>query len=487
MTLPEGWEFSNPPSIIILSKGKVPNPLRDTLGEGYLPYIDIRCFETGEIRRYGKIGSGTLVRTGDLVLVWDGARSGLVGKIPVDGLLGSTLVRIWAPEIDKMFLFYVFQSYFDQINSNPRGTGIPHVDPKVFNNIDIPLPPLAEQKRIVAKVEALLAQVKAAKERLDKVPRILKRFRQSVLAAACSGRLTEDWRAGRDVARAGKDLLEDILHTRKKNFAQLGAGKYKEPIPPDESQIDSYPEEWALTRLDSLIYSVTSGSRGWAKYYSESGPLFVRAQNINTDRLELEDIAFVQPPKGAEGVRTRIAQKDLLITITGANVTKAALVKEDIGEAYVSQHVALARPVSPKTSEYLFLWIISPQHGRRKLLEDAYGAGKPGLNLDNIKEIAVALPSIEEQHEIVRRVEGLFKLADAIEQRVEKARARVDKTTQSILAKAFRGELVPTEAELARQEGRDYEPASVLLERIKAERAQAGNGKPKKRGRVRDG
>jgi type I restriction enzyme S subunit len=116
----------------------------------------------------------------------------------------------------------------------------------------------------------------------------------------------------------------------------------------------------------------------------------------------------------------------------------------------------------------MYLWIVSPQHGRAKLLEDAYGAGKPGLNLDNIKEMIVALPSLEEQHEIVRRVEALFKLADAIEKRVEAATKRADKLTQAILAKAFRGELVPTEAELARREGREYEPASILLARIRS-------------------
>ncbi len=100
----------------------------------------------------------------------------------------------------------------------------------------------------------------------------------------------------------------------------------------------------------------------------------------------------------------------------------------------------------------------------------------------------ILVPPIEEQHEIARRVEALFKLANVIEQRVKAASARADKLTQSILAKAFRGELVPTEAELARREGRDYEPASVLLERIKAERTVAEKQKKtkKKRGKKDD-
>jgi type I restriction enzyme, S subunit len=103
-------------------------------------------------------------------------------------------------------------------------------------------------------------------------------------------------------------------------------------------------------------------------------------------------------------------------------------------------------------------------------LDAAYGAGKPGLNLDNIRDMSVALPPFPEQHEIVRRVEALFRLADAIEARVVAGAHQAERLTQAILAKAFRGELVPTEAELARQEGRDFEPAAVLLSRLKAAR-----------------
>ena len=103
----------------------------------------------------------------------------------------------------------------------------------------------------------------------------------------------------------------------------------------------------------------------------------------------------------------------------------------------------------------------------------AYGQGKPGLNLDNIRDVVVGLPPLAEQQEIVRRVEALFALADQIQARTAKAKAHVDKLTQSFLAKAFRGELVPTEAELAWREGRDYERASVLLEGIRAEHEES--------------
>jgi type I restriction enzyme S subunit len=209
-----------------------------------------------------------------------------------------------------------------------------------------------------------------------------------------------------------------------------------------------------------LTTLVTSGSRGWAKYYAPSGYIFIRAQNINSDFLNLDEIAFVRPPITAEGLRTKVQQNDILITITGANVTKSALVEKTLGDAYVSQHVALVRLQDARLSKFLFFSILSPAHGRKQLQAAAYGQGKPGLNLDNIRELAVALPPVAEQHEIVRRVEEMFSLADQIEAHFAKARSQVEQLTPSLLARAFRGQLVP-------QDPKD-ESASKLLERIKA-------------------
>ncbi len=127
------------------------------------------------------------------------------------------------------------------------------------------------------------------------------------------------------------------------------------------------------------------------------------------------------------------------------------------------------RPVFEETSQFLEIYLNSAAHGLAQYQNWIYGEGRPHLSFEQLKATAVALPPFEELQEIVRRVEALFKLADMIEKRVEAATRRADKLTQAILARAFRGELVPTEAELARQEGREYEPASVLLERIRAE------------------
>jgi len=118
----------------------------------------------------------------------------------------------------------------------------------------------------------------------------------------------------------------------------------------------------------------------------------VRAQNINSGALDLSDVAFVRLPSAAEGLRTRLKVNDVLVTITGANVTVSALVAQDLQEAYVNQHVALLRPILPEMSVWLLLWLQAYGGGKSQLLEAAYGAGKPGLNLGNIREVSIALP-----------------------------------------------------------------------------------------------
>ena len=133
-------------------------------------------------------------------------------------------------------------------------------------------------------------------------------------------------------------------------------------------------------------------------------------------------------------------------------------------------------PIHTGLDSRFFCLAIASKWSQNWLSEVTKGVTYEGVNIRDLKQLPLPVPPITEQQEIVCRVESLFKLADTIEKHVEAARLRADKLTQSMLAKAFRGELVPTEAELARQEGRSYEPASILLERIKAEREKKPSG-----------
>ncbi|MFA0077949.1 restriction endonuclease subunit S [Vibrio artabrorum] len=439
--LPKGWELITLKEECKSVKGKKPKSLEIEQRDSLVPYVDIKAFEKGIFTKFAEANSGVLAQENDTLMVWDGARSGLVGN-GVKGVIGSTLAKITPNYSHRRYLHYFLKSKFDHINTKTKGTGIPHVDPAVLWSISYPLAPLNEQIRIANKLDSILTKVDKAQARLDKIPAILKRFRQSVLAAATSGELTKEWRENSVLV----DITEDYIA----------------------------PESWKMSTISELSMLVTSGSRGWAKYYSQEGSLFVRAQNINSDKLNLEDIAYVALPEKIEGRRTNIEKDDLLITITGANVTKAAKVHTELEDAYVSQHVCLVKLREKSSANFIELFLHDKSSGRGQLAEVAYGGGKPGLNLANIRDLKIALPPIEEQTEIVRQVDRLLNKATKVEKQYLDAKARLDRLTQSILAKAFQGELVP-------QDPND-EPAEQLLERILKEREQA---KPKKTTRKR--
>lgn len=228
---------------------------------------------------------------------------------------------------------------------------------------------------------------------------------------------------------------------------------------------------WSLAKIADLTETVTSGSRGWAQYYSGDGPLFLRVGNLNHDTvaLDLRNTQRVRPPRGAEGQRTLVRQGDVLISIT-AEVGMVGLVPESIDEAYVNQHVALIRPLPSVFPAGLAYSLLDPQGLQAVVRSVQYGATKPGLSLEQVREFEVPIPPLPEQHRIVEAIESYFTRLDDAVVSLERVKRNLKRYRASVLQAAVEGRLVPTEAELARAEGRDYEPASVLLERILEER-----------------
>jgi type I restriction enzyme, S subunit len=480
--LPDGWALA---PITDTFEINPPKPGPETLSPSEpVTFVPMSAVDShrGEIiapeeRPFGDVRKGyTAFAEGDVIMAkitpcLENGKAAIAHGLKSNLGFGSSEFHVFRPRgaVQARYLFhYIRQVSFRETSAeNMTGTaGQARVPADYLKRLMLPIPPLSEQRRIAEKVDALLAEVNAAKDQLARVPLILKRFRQSVLAAACSGRLTEDWRQTNSQGGTPKRSIDPLPRENASEFEQSIDYAWDGP---------ELPASWTHTQMGSLANLVTSGSRGWGSYYSESGPLFIRSQDINTDQLNTSGVAHVTLPKNTEGKRTLVQECDILITITGANVTKAALVDQPLGEAYVSQHVALVRPSMPSMARWLHLWIVSPHHGRKQLLDAAYGAGKPGLNLDNIRDLFVATPPPEERDEISWRVSALLRTADTIEQRLHAAIACAEKLSQTILAKAFRGELVPTEAELARAEGRDYETAEALLERIRREREGAAS------------
>jgi type I restriction enzyme S subunit len=159
-----------------------------------------------------------------------------------------------------------------------------------------------------------------------------------------------------------------------------------------QTEVGVIPEEWEISQLGTLLSFVTSGSRGWAQFYSENGALFIRSQNVRDGRLVFDDIQYVTPPRGAEGDRTKVNINDVLITMTGNSVGNVAVVEDQFDEAYISQHVGLVRLKNPATGPYICRYLSPNSPGNSQIAGSQSGQSKPGLNLQNLRNFWIAAP-----------------------------------------------------------------------------------------------
>jgi type I restriction enzyme S subunit len=315
-----------------------------------------------------------------------------------------------------------------------------------FLGLQLPVAPLSEQHRIVEKVEALLAEVNASREKLAKVPGILKRFRQAVLAAACSGRLTEGWR---DQVRPGP--------LRRKGIDLDG-------LP----ELPEFPDAWGLAPLEAVAERFQYGTSDKADADEHTGVPVLRMSNIQDGAIDLSVLKYIKRSPLLHPFM--ISRGDVLFNRTNSPelVGKTAVVDSD-GEMVFASYLVRAQ-VKPTEVRPLFVsWWLNSLWGRewaRRVRTD--GVSQSNINATKLAAMPIPLPTLAEQDEAIRRGASLLCLADAIEARVKAATARAEKIPQAILAKAFKGELVPTEAEVARAEGRAYETAAEMLERVRA-------------------
>jgi type I restriction enzyme S subunit len=296
-----------------------------------------------------------------------------------------------------------------------------------MRSIPVRLAPRSEQERIANKLDAVLARVNVCRERLDRVPAILKRFRQSVLAAATSGKLTEEWRE------------------------EVHAGI------------------WGTVSIEQIAEQVFDGPFGShlkSKDYSETGVRVVRLENIGWLKFIEDKRTFVPHQKYDSLQRHTLRADDILLSSFLSEEVRVCLLPVGLSENAINKADCFCIRLDRKRCSPQFVAMrLASKSTFIALNEQVHGATRPRINLGQLKAFNLDLPPLTEQAEIVHRVKALFACADRLEARYAAARAQVDRLTPALLAKAFRGELVPQDP--------DDEPASVLLERLRAARAAA--------------
>ena len=368
-----------------IKKGKKPLRQVDKPQEGYMPYVDIEAFETGNVKMYTDGEKCLTCKVGDILIVCDGSRSGFVGKA-IDGYVGSTLAIISADGMSQEYLYYFLQGKYALLNTKKKGTGTPHLDANILNQQKLVVPSLEEQKRVVARIEELFSELDNGVETLKKTKQQLAVYRQAVL----------------------KEAFENCK---------------------------------PLSSIRDMSTLVTSGSRGWAQFYASEGAKFIRIGNLTRDSIDIDfsDTQYVNLPDKAEGLRSKLQPNDVLVSIT-ADLGSIGLVPNNIGEAYINQHIAVVRFKNASQGKFM-AWYLRSDWGQKDLLKNKRGAGKLGLGLDDIRDSRVPVVSDEEAEAVLDIIESRLSVCDSIEETVDTALQQAEAMRQSILKKAFEGKL----------------------------------------------
>jgi type I restriction enzyme S subunit len=494
--LPQGWVYT---SLEAVSE-KIIDCLHSTpkfLTKGKY-CIDTTCIEPGKIvfekvryvstETYHERTKRLVPQSGDILF----SREGTIGTaivVPdnIELCLGQRMM-MFRPSACIISTYYMWALTSpilkNQWKSKVTGTTSPHVNIRDLRLMVLPLAPLAEQHRIVAKIEELVSELDAGVELLKKLKAKLKRYRQAVLKAAVEGKLTKDWReTHQGELEPASVLLERILKERREKWeaeqlAQMKAKgktpkddswklKYKEPVAPDTSDLFKLPEGWEWISLDYVLSKIEAG----------------KSFNCEERTPTVEEVGVVKVSAVTWGEFNEFESKtclDLdrinpqLFVKEGDFLFSRANTIELVGACVIAKHVTRRVMLSDKILRFHFVevpskWILfalRTRLGRNEIERLSTGNQESMRNIgqERIRRIRISLPPVQEIQQIVSELERRFSVTDELEKVIEQNLKRAEKLRQSILKKAFEGKLVP-------QDPTD-EPADKLLERIKAEKAK---------------
>ncbi len=400
------------------AKGKKPKKHFTENTHGLIPYIDIQAFEEGRFNSYTDGKGCLLCKDGDILLVWDGSRSGLVGKA-YGGAVGSTIAKIKSSFIDKNFIYYYLLSKYQAINTRAKGTGTPHVDPDLLWGSAFPIFSNIEQDQIVGYIEELFSDLDNAIENLKKAQEQLKVYRQAVLNKAT---------IGKDSVHLG-DLIEQPKYGSSRKCSKYPVGK-------------------AVLRIPNI------------------GNQYVDSTNLKYARFSDD-----------EASKYSIKEGDLLIIRSNGSVSlvgKTAIVSKKDTDALYAGYLIRLRPNANLNSHYAFYVLSSPQLRNQIEFKAKSTSGVHNINSDEIKSLRVPFCSPKEQLKIVEEIESRFSVCDQLEQTIETNLQKAESLRQSILKQAFEGKLT----ERWRKEHKDLisgeNSAEALLKRIMSEKDSVG-------------
>lgn len=371
-------------TIINLTKGKKPKIQSEKCKSGFMPYIDIKAFETGKIDNYTDGEKCLACNEGDILIVCDGSRSGLVGKA-LKGYVGSTLAKISADGLRADYLYYFLQGKYKLLNTKKKGTGTPHLNQELLKEQRIYVPSLVRQKRIVARIEELFSELDKSVETLQIIKQQLEIYRQAVLKEA---------------------LSEQQFSTAK------------------------------IHEVCSEIVDCPHSTPKWV----DAGYLCLRTTNFKRGFLDLTVPNYVSKETFSIRNKRLIPRSgDVLYSREGSILGIACIIPEGIAPC-LGQRMMLLRVSDKLNNRFLMHYLNSPMVTNHVITTKG-GTGSPHINVGDIKNFDIPIPSIELQGQIVALIEKKFSVCDSIERTVDTVLSQAEAMRQSILKKAFEGGL----------------------------------------------
>ncbi len=391
-------------SILEISKGKKPSKCVDSQQEGCLPYVDIEAFEKRKIK-YFTAGEKCLpCEEGDILIVCDGSRSGLVGRA-IKGYVGSTLAKITANGVNNDYLYHFVQGKYALLNTRKKGTGTPHLDQELLKQQKLVVPSIDEQKMVVSRIEELFSELEAGVNTLRTIKEQLVVYRQAVLKAAYEGNLTKEWRKNNKKSNEWKVLSITDLVKKGKNSLKagpFGSSLKKECYVPNGYKI--YGQE-----------QVIAGDETIGDYY------------INEEKYN-------------ELISCKVQPKDVLISLVGT-VGKVLVLSDDCLEGIINPRLIKVSLDENTMCPYFFKYYFESGYLRSLYKEKAHGETMDVLNLGMIKELPFWWCPIDEQRQVVLEIESRMSACDNIEHLVNILLQQTEAMKQSILKEAYEGRL----------------------------------------------
>ena len=435
---------------------------------------DVTSATTNTLYR-GKVEEGYWIEDGDLLVGMDGDFN---SRIWTGGraLLNQRVCRIGPNEqfYLKHFLAYVLPGYLQLINSETHSITVKHLSSKTLAEIPLPLPPLAEQRQIVAKIDSLSAKSKRARDQLDHIPRLVENYKQAILAAAFRGDLTSEWRKDHRQSISNKQL-EAMRMSAWEGLREAGQvrERYGSAENSEWKPTLDLPLGWTWASLDQVACLVQYGSSAKATEDQRDGVAVLRMGNIQAGQLNLSSLKFL-PKDHGEFPELLLEEGDVLFNRTNSAelVGKSAVYRGKPENASFASYLIRVR-CSGLLPELLSGYINSA-YGREWVASVvSQQVGQANVNGTKLRQLGIPVMPVEEQSEIARRIAIAFAWVDRLASEITSARKLIEHFDQAVLAKAFRGELVP-------QDPND-EPASALLERIRSERSQISSNQQRKK------